>query len=83
MSSAELITGCRYLIRQVVHSTMARSIGEDNCLQSGSSSSSSMVPELRMEREGTGLDVEQLTVLLDGGEAFTERRREIGQFFAY
>lgn len=41
-----------------------------------------VVPELCMEREGTSLNVEQLTVLLDGGETFTEKRRAIGQLFA-
>ena len=41
-----------------------------------------VVPELCMEREGTRLNVEQLTVILDGGEAFTEKRRAIGEFSA-
>lgn len=38
-----------------------------------------MVTELRVERERTCLDIEELTNLLDGGEAFTEKRRAMGE----
>ena len=34
--------------------------------------------ELRVERERSQLDIEELTYLLDGGEMFTKRRRAIG-----
>ena len=37
------------------------------------------VPELKVERERSRLDLEQLTNLLDGGAAFTQRRREFGK----
>ena len=37
------------------------------------------VPELKVERERSRLDLEQLTNLLDGGAMFTERRRELGE----
>ena len=41
--------------------------------------SANCVPELRVERERSRLDLEQLTNFLDGGEMFTERRRELGK----
>ena len=37
-----------------------------------------MVEELRVERERSKLDLEQLTNLMDGGETFTEKRRRMG-----
>ena len=37
-----------------------------------------MVEELRIERERSKLDLEQLTNLLDGGEAGTRTRRRTG-----
>lgn len=37
-----------------------------------------MVEELRVERERSKLDLEQLTNLVDGGEMFTEKRRRMG-----
>ena len=37
-----------------------------------------MVEELRVERERSKLDLEQLTNLIDGGEMFTEKRRRMG-----
>ena len=38
-----------------------------------------IVDELRVERERSKLNLEELTNLLDGGIIFTEKRREIGQ----
>lgn len=38
---------------------------------------SRMVPELRIERERSKLNVEELTHYIDGGEPLTERRREM------
>ena len=37
-----------------------------------------MAEELRVERERSRLDIEELTYLLDGGEIFTKRRRAMG-----
>ena len=37
-----------------------------------------MAEELRVERERSQLDIEELTYLLDGGEMFTKRRRAMG-----
>ena len=38
-----------------------------------------MAAELRFERERTSLVIEELTNLLDGGELFTEKRRNMGK----
>ena len=37
------------------------------------------VKELRVERERSRLNIEQLTYLLDGGKEWTERRRKMGE----
>ena len=38
-----------------------------------------MAKELRVERERSKLNINQLTQLLDGGEIVTERRRKMGK----
>ena len=36
-----------------------------------------MVPELRREREASSLDLPELTVFIDGGEYFSEKRKRM------
>lgn len=38
-----------------------------------------MVAELRKEREGSKLNIQELTHFVDGGEALTEKRRKMGK----
>ncbi len=36
-----------------------------------------VVPELRVEREGSSLDVQELTAFVDGSEFMTEKKRKM------
>ena len=45
----------------------------------GSGESGYMAPELRVERERSSLELEELTNLLDSGEAVTEIRRRMSE----
>ena len=40
-----------------------------------SKASGFMAPELHREREASSLDLPELTVFIDGGEYFTEKRK--------
>ena len=42
------------------------------------SAAGNVVEELRVERERSKLEIEQLTYLKDGGKEWTERRRKMG-----
>ena len=61
--------------------SLATELGLNNSTMSDTEQhrAGSSVRELRLERERSKLNIEQLTNLVDGGKEWTERRRKMGE----